>query len=568
MKRFLVSILLCLAAAAPAFSGQRHAIILRAQFKDVKFGIDECRAQSLADSASLYFSSQLSSAVTFDLGPVITLSQDLSYYGRNSSTRRDELIYKAVMEACLGSDDAVDFSRYDNDSDGIADNVLLLTAGVSEAESAGDDCIWPQMNYLSDWSAAFALDGRRIDCFSVSTESAGLRTLCHEFAHSLGLMDLYDTDGSAGGGVAPGLLGTLSLMDKGGLAGRGGLPPGLSAVDLDLLGEGTCLPLSAGSHVLAPLSRSRQYLKMPTDVDGEYFLFECRAQDGWDAGTGCSGLIVYHVDRSANLTGYSNYYKKDLTAAERWYYNQVNCRPDAECAAVVTAVKSAVSAAEAAFPQPGIDRLDAEGNDAFRYRNGTPAPFILTGITAMSDGSVSFDVTEPLKLLEVDVFQDAAILNWEVSPALGQLVDCEVGWCKSTEKIQITGKVEGHSFTIKGLQPSTEYMATVRVTTKDGHSYSLRTDFTTKPFRQGSRPYILIPSSQRNPDGSFKPWARLPLHVANAPDAVEVKWFAGETEIKPGEDGHYILTGGCTLRAEITNKDGSRDIIIKEVNIR
>lgn len=568
MKRILVSILLCLSLASPAVCGPRRAIILRAQFKDVKFEMDEAQAKALADSASAYFTEQLATTVTFDLGPVITLPQDMSYYGHNSTLRRDELIYKAVMETCLASVDAVDFARYDADADGVADNVLLLTAGVSEAEDAGDDAIWPQMNYLNEWSAAFALDGRKIDCFSVSTESAGLRTLCHEYAHSLGLMDLYDTDGSASGGLAPGLWGTLSLMDKGLRTGDGSLPPNFSAVELDILGEGTCELAAPGTHRLEPMGSSRRYLKIPTDVDGEYFLIECRAARGWDADLGCSGLIIYHVDRSSNPTGYSNYYKKDLTAAERWYYNQVNCRPDAECVHVVAALPTATSAAEIPFPQPGINNLDAETNQAFRYRDGIPVPYVLTDISTKSDGSVSFEISEPLKLLEVDVFQDAAILNWEVAGAIGQDVECEVAWCRDIEKIHTSGKAKGHTYTIEGLTPGANYMAIVSATTKDGHSYSVRTDFTTRTYREGSRPYILIPASQRNADGSFKPWARLPLRVANAPDAVSVRWSDGTNEIKAGDDGHFILTGNCTLRAEITNKDGSRDVIIKEVTIR
>ena len=568
MKRILASILLSTFAAASVLAGvPARAVILRVQFKDVQFVIDEAEAAALADSASAYFSEQLDSPVKFELGPVVTLKQDLSYYGRNSSTRRDEFIYKAVMEACLESDDALDFSHYDADADGHVDNVLLLTAGQSEAEGAGDDFIWPQMNYLSEWSTAFALDGKRIDCFSITTETAGLRILCHEYAHSLGLMDLYDTDGNASGGTAHGLWGSLSLMERGDIK-RSSLPQNFSAVELDHLGLGTCIPLEAGRYTLKPIGRGRKYLKLPSDIEGECFLFECREQAGWDAGTACSGLVVYHVDKSANDAGYSNYYKKNLTAAERWYYNQVNCRPDAECASVVPANPIASGVSEVSFPQAGIDRLDTGSNEAFRWRSGAAVPFLLADISSNADGSVSFQAIKPLDILDTDVYQDAVILNWEPSEAIGKISGCEVAWCELSSDEWIRKDVHGYSFTIEGLKPDTGYKAAVSVTAADGHVYSATVSFSTRQYRPGSRPFICLPDSQRNPDGSFKPSARLPLRVSNAPDAVEVRWFSGAKRISAGEDGYYILNGDCTLKAEITNPDGSRDILVKEVTTR
>ena len=151
------------------------------------------------------------------------LPKDLSYYGANYSDRKDALLYEAVRDACLQSSEDIDFSAYDNDSDGEVDNVFILVAGMSEADGASSDCIWPQHGLLKDSGPNSTSTARPSTASPYLASSPltkarppprGIGIFCHELAHSFGLKDLYDTDGTGSGGNAPGLWNT-SLMDTG-----------------------------------------------------------------------------------------------------------------------------------------------------------------------------------------------------------------------------------------------------------------------------------------------------------------------------------------------------------------
>lgn len=547
MKR-LGCILLLLFVAFTAFSNTRKAIVLRAQFQDVAFTLPEERMVQLADSASLYFTTQFAPGTEFifELGPVVTLEAGMAYYGRNTSFIHDQFIYKALIEACLDSEDEVDFSQYDG--------IVLLTAGPDESDGASDDAIWPQKCKLSDWSSSLVLDGRTIDDFAVSTEYAGLGTFCHEFAHLLGLCDLYDADGPGSGGVSKALWGNLSLMDKGDK--NGPQPPNFCAIELDQLGLGKCDTLKAGTYMLAPLERERHYLKALSPTEGEYFLFECRDNEGWDSNLGCSGLVIYHVDRSAMDAGYSDYYKKTLKAQERWFYNQVNCVPDRQCAYLVAAVPDATDISQVTFPQGGADSFTASTEPPFCFHDGSASKLAVTGITRLRDnGGVQLTVLEPITIGDITTYQDAATVRWTVAEELGAVKYCEVEWWKDGEENKSVAPVSGSCCTIEGLEPQTRYNFYVSIVTVGGSGFSTWSEFTTRAYRPGSVPYIDLGTAPR-----------IPLRVINLPTTAKAFWtFSGEP-IKPEEDGFYTLPGNGILKVRIEDSDGNIHILVKEVN--
>ena len=303
-------------------------VVIPVQFQDRQFSCTEAELEQTVLLAQDYFNDQSGGETEFifDLAPAVTLSKPCSYYGSNYSDRRDALLYEAVREACSLVSDRIDFSLYDNDADGYVDNVFILAAGLSEADGASSDNIWPQQGKMSDFKASFSMDGKTVDSFAVSCElasdsglnprPAGIGVFCHELAHVFGLHDLYDTDGTGSGGESEGLWST-SLMDEGCKNSDGNCPPNLNALDLETLGAGTMEELATGDYRLEPIDRSRRYLKYETGIEGEYFLFECRAPEGWDAPLGTGGLLIYHIDKSSNPAGLSDYYGRELTASER-----------------------------------------------------------------------------------------------------------------------------------------------------------------------------------------------------------------------------------------------------------
>ena len=542
--------------------------MLRAEFRDVKFEMPQERIEAIADSLSAYFSYQFGEkdSIQFDLGPLVTLGEDEAYYGRNSTSRRDEFIYKAVMEACLSSSDSVNFSVYDYDSNGTVDNVLLLLSGESEALGAGEDHIWPQQAYLSDWSTTLSLNGKKIETFCVSSEADGLGTLCHEFSHSLGLQDLYDTDGSASGGTSPGVWGTLSLMDKG---NKLPTPPNFCAIELEYLGIGECDTLKAGSWKLEPLSRGRRFVKAFTDTPEEFFLLECRHTQGWDESIGCSGLAIYHIDRSDRDAGYSYYYRQNLSASERWLYGQVNCNPDYECAALIPARTDASGVSQVTFPQMGIREFTSCTTPPFVYHSGTPSPLAITDIVADGDGSVSFTVFEPIAITEISSFQDAAIISWKTAGQLGDPCPVELSYAPVVTKPDtLTVSTKEHNVRLENLQSGTRYNVEVKVLQADRKSYSASGSFRTKTVKSGSGAYIYLAGTLRSGDGSFVSGAKIPLEVFNCPDAEQIIWTFDGKAVTVGPDGYFTVTDSGTLKATILLSDGSVETIIKEITVK
>jgi Immune inhibitor A peptidase M6. len=110
----------------------------------------------------------------------------------------------------------------------------------------------------------------------------GIGTTTHEFGHSLGLPDFYDTD-YATNGEAGGLY-DFSTMDGGPYNNNGRTPPYFNAEELMMLGwmDGLTEISSQGTLSIVPIQNRVAY-KVPTSTPGEYFVLECRAASGWDA---------------------------------------------------------------------------------------------------------------------------------------------------------------------------------------------------------------------------------------------------------------------------------------------
>lgn len=530
-------------------------VVLPVEFQDRQFVTSREEQEALVQRAQDYFNRQFDGeelSFEFVLGPGVTLSHGLAYYGANYSDRKDIRIQDAVREACNKLKDEIDFASFDNDGDGAVDNVFLLTAGPGEQDGGDENDIWPQQGRLSATGSVLSIKGKRIDSFAASSEmSAGI--FCHEFGHVLGLVDFYDTDGAGSGGQTPGLWRT-SLMDDGCR-----LPeiPDFGAPEFDMLGLGTCDPLLPGHYELAPLPEGRRYLKAPTDREGEWFLFGC----------GPGGLYVYHLDRSDNAAGYSQRHDTELSARERWEHGAVNDAPEHPCLRLLPADPDASDAARVAFPQAGFDSFGSDTPSAFRSWSGRASGLALTDIRLLPDGGVAFEVVEPLRLSDISVYQDAAVVRWELDPALAGVLGYEVSWTDGEETFSQELGAAARSCTLEGLRPQTGYRFSVQVRTSERDRYSVGGSFVTKVYRGGTYPYIYLNNVPRSSDGSFPPGSKIPLRVFNATEVQEVRWSLNGHPIQPEADGNFTLTRSGTLKAEIIHTDGSTETIIKEINV-
>lgn len=583
------------AAAAPVTKGsiqKRKNIIILAQFQDLRFKYPRSNFISMltADgysyngatgSALEYFNDQFDGAYefSFNISPIVTLSHNHAYYGDNDDDDQDGRAAEMVAEACrLAAQEGMDFSGADGDGDGEVDNVFIFVAGQSEAEGAGEEYIWPHHWYLADGAGlSLNIGGKKVNSYAVANEIthdlyswdtifSTIGTFCHEYCHSLGLMDLYDSDYEDSGGESDALWGTTSLMDHGNYNNNGNTPPNFNALELETFHLGTAEELAAGQYNLQPLGSGKRYLKSFTDKQGEYFLFECRSTSGWDKYVGGSGLLIYHVDKSTNPAGYSDTYKYTLTAQERWWNNEVNCRPDHQCLDLIEAVPIAKDISQVFWPNGTHTAFAPNTKPAFTFWSGGTPDLSLIDIKKSGNG-VTFTATGPLSIEKVEEFQDAAIVLWT---SLNGSEDCEISLTDPSGKTRYysaspysAGK---YSYVFEGLQPKTRYKVTV--SNKGDSTLSISAEFTTKAYYNDGYPFIYLNSASRNNDGSFVTGSLMPLRVYNARDAVRVSWQYSSGTLSTDGSGYYKVLGSGTIKAVIEYKDGTREIISKTITAR
>lgn len=285
----------------------------------------------------------------FDVYGPVTLSQNKAYYGANDDNDNDLRPEQAVIDGCRALDSQINFADYDNDGDGEVDLVFMYYAGYGEADSDDEDSIWPHQWEISSADKSLSLDGKKIDRYACTNEVegygenkgklCGIGTACHEFGHAMGLPDFYDIDYTDNGQAAA--LFTFSTMDSGAYNNNGRTPPYFNMIERIMLGwldESALLTFEkSGPVTLSGVNNNIAY-KTPTDMDGEFFVYECRTSEGWDRYLDAHGLIVYHVDRSDRTV---NIGIENVKASELWTnwqnYNSINENGKHPCFYIVPA---------------------------------------------------------------------------------------------------------------------------------------------------------------------------------------------------------------------------------------
>ena len=580
-------------AATPvtrAGGAEEKAVIILAQFQDLKFKYDRERFVDMltkpgysyngaTGSALDYFNDQFAGtrSFSFSVSEVVTLSKSYRYYGQNDSDGNDTNAAEAVAEACRLADSVIDFSQYDSDGDGVVNNVFVFVAGGDEAEWAGDDHIWSHQWSLEYAGIRLTLDGKKIGSYAISSELAvdlntgkeifaTIGTFCHEYSHCLGLPDLYDTDYEDSGGECDAVWGTTSLMDYGNYSNNGNTPPNYNAVELEMLGIGKTETLDVGEYSLKPLGEEKRYIRADTDRNGEYFLFESRSPSGWDKYIGGEGMLIYHIDKSSTDSGWSTYYEANLSASQRWDFNEVNCNPDHPCCYIVTALPRATDVTQVFWPSGTHTSFTPESSPAFTFWSGGTPEVSVIDIRKESGSGVTFSGAGPLAFESVEEFQDAAIVLWTATGCPSCTISITDPSGRKTERTVSPYEPGRYSFTFEGLSEKTTYK--VSIYRKDGEGGALSTSFTTKAFYKDGYPFIYLNSSQRNADGSFASGTRIPLRVFNARGAAEVTWYYSSSTLTSDSSGYYTVRSSGTIEAAITYEDGSKEIIRKTITVK
>ena len=315
-------------SGVPAY-GQRRIPIILVEFKDKKFGNtrqDIIDAMLTGDSSvGQYFRDQSNGMYQpdFEVFGIYTLSQNRVYYGGHQGDNNDKGLGYMVTEAVqLAAADGVSFKPYDTNNDDYCDVVIVIYAGVGEAQAYYEhpEAVWP-CNWNLGSAAYFGTGGNGafrpnsgdplVDTFAVfnelhgsndnTTTIDGIGTFAHEFGHCLGLPDFYDTGDSEHYGM-----GDWSIMCMGCYNNDGYTPPGYTAYEKYFMGWIEYITPRAGTYYTLPVFNQKQ---AATDKavcitsllnENEYFILENRKKQGWDRYAPGEGIMITHVTYNAD----------------------------------------------------------------------------------------------------------------------------------------------------------------------------------------------------------------------------------------------------------------------------
>lgn len=380
--------------------GKIKGLVILVEFQDVKFNTGyDAGAQSYFNDllhkegfseyggtgcVTEYFRAQSNGVFDpeFDLYGPVTLPQPMAYYGGNNASGDDLRPHMMVVHACQALDAQVDFSKYDNDGDGYADNVFIFYAGQGEASYGSDDSVWPHSwNVSAGTGTDFVLDNVKIDRYACSNEWGqnrpdGVGTFIHEFSHVMGLPDLYNTVNQFVG-YTPN---EWSVMDLGSYNNNGCTPPNYGIYERNALGwiDPELLDGTPRFATLNHIGGFNEGFIIQTEREREFFLLENRQNEGWDRYLPGHGMLVWHIDFAQRI--FDN--------------NEVNNTESHQYVDLVEANDSPSGTALDGYSWPGTRNktaFDATTVPALLSWAGQPTAVAVSGITE-TDGVIRFRV--------------------------------------------------------------------------------------------------------------------------------------------------------------------------------
>lgn len=348
-------------------SGTPKAVVILAEFQDTPFTItnprrsfeqylngkgrsvnyDNGEASNLSSVAQYFSDMSFKKFIPqFDLYGPVKLPNSLKYYGGNNGTLKDVHFDELVKDACTLMNDSLDFSAYDANNDGYVDLVYVVYAGFSESVTGNSpDCIWPKSGFQNFGQ----FDGKTVARYGINNELNarpgaysyprinGIGLFCHEFSHTLGLPDLYQSNDACDNNHE---MEFWDLMDGGEYTKNGYLPTPYTAWEREAMGWMNIETLSEeGQLQLTPIQEGGKAYRIVNDnATNEYYIIENIQERGWyDAkSNGKSikghGMLVYHVDynksyftlgQKPNET--KNHPRMTVVAADGLLLSSTNC---------------------------------------------------------------------------------------------------------------------------------------------------------------------------------------------------------------------------------------------------
>ena len=257
------------------------------------------------------------------VGPYLT-KKESAYYAYEPSSNYNPNYPEFAREAINAAyEDGVDFSEFATSGNQI-ESVYAIYSGYDKSTGGCNTCIWAHAqrsfyyNYkgfvFKSYAASSELEG-----YAGSTIST-IGTFCHEFGHSLGAPDYYDTDYEKGGKYDG--TGYWDLQASGSHNDGGKIPATPNPRSkITTYKWATAIELNTPQKCTIPVSRiyDNAYFKITTTDPNQYFLIENKKQEGFDSSIPGKNLLIYKCTENydsgpQNTTSWQRFYPVSANA--------------------------------------------------------------------------------------------------------------------------------------------------------------------------------------------------------------------------------------------------------------
>jgi M6 family metalloprotease-like protein len=291
--------------------GTIRVLVLAVSFQDVSpsLSIAELKQEWFGTVPAYYHEASFGKlTIEGDVYGWYKLPHPESYYGRDCHAINDadctgiNQSWKIANDTIPLVEKDVNFTNYDY--------YVFLHAGAGQETSLKNDDIWS----VTYFDQSLKTPTRTLTRFNIVPELEAQPNVpngvwCVEFAHNLGVPDLYDTTNGPNNGKP--ILGPWELMDKGSWNGDppGSLPAHMTAwakIRLGWIGGPMLLTAHPGrtTTMVDPTeiaSNQVHAIKIPigeNQSSSQYYLVEVRKQIGFDAALPASGVLITAVNET------------------------------------------------------------------------------------------------------------------------------------------------------------------------------------------------------------------------------------------------------------------------------
>ncbi len=280
-------------------------LVLQVEFPGSDYSENKARNLLVGEDSAEDYITQLSdgqSSLTTTLFPEVWQApHGVKRWGEDVDGERDAgedgngaetLLREVASDLLVGQD----LSRWDLDSDGIVDRILILHSAQPQEKGGGSNSFWSHFTGMQD---PLIIDDWTIEHFTIASVDSGLGTVVHEMLHQMGALDLYDVHSELPTSTWNGI-GDWGLMASGNWNQNGRTPAMPVASTMVLIGIDRSLIVESdidSTHSIAGITEGGSSLELAI-APNEWIRFTMRSDSGFDSALPGHGVLVEQQDRN------------------------------------------------------------------------------------------------------------------------------------------------------------------------------------------------------------------------------------------------------------------------------